>query len=400
MTKDQINLKNKINLNGSKVLFILHIPPPIDGAAMIGKFIHESELINSNIESDYINLTSSFNLDHIGKYKFAKFKVVLNILKKVFIALKNKKYHRCYMTLTSNGVGLYKDFLIILLLKIFRCKIIYHFHNKGVLKSSKKWYNHLIYKITFKNAECILLSPILYSDISPYFLEDRVFILNNGIQNLTKNYTSKKKTNKSNNCVNFLFLSNLMKEKGVFELLQACEKLKSKNLLFTCEFIGAWSDITEVEFKNKVNTLGLQKHVLIHGKKYDTERVLYLQNADVFVLPTYYHNECFPLVILEAMQFGLPVISTPEGAISEIVIEGETGLLIEQKNSKTLAEAMHYLISNPKQRIRMGENGKNRYETFYTIEKFERRLLQILKTSTTGYNEYNLEYEQKIKKYS
>ena len=62
-----------------KVLFILHIPPPVNGAAMMGKYLMDSELINSGFDADYINLSSSSSLDAIGKGGVGKILAVAKI---------------------------------------------------------------------------------------------------------------------------------------------------------------------------------------------------------------------------------------------------------------------------------------------------------------------------------
>ncbi|GAL71321.1 hypothetical protein [Jejuia pallidilutea] len=121
----------------SRILFILHIPPPINGAALVGKYIKDSEIINTRFETQYVNLTASFSLEKIGKGGIEKFKHIFDIVRNVVKTLKQNKYDLCYMTLTAKGAGFYKDFVIILLVKLFKVKIIYHFHNKGVALNSK-----------------------------------------------------------------------------------------------------------------------------------------------------------------------------------------------------------------------------------------------------------------------
>lgn len=364
-----------------KVLFILHIPPPIDGAAMVGQYIKNSTIINEHFDADYINLSAAFDLKEIGKFNAAKFNVIWNILKEVLGILRTNKYDLCYMTLTAKGPGYYKDFLVVVLLKLYKSKIIFHFHNKGVAQSSKNWFNHILYKFVFKNTQSILLAPTLYKDIQKYVPENKVYICNNGIPKIELTSFNTSATKDASDFCKFLFLSNMMEEKGVFQLLEACAILKAKNLKFQCDFIGGWSDVPEADFKHKIKLLGLQNEIRLHGKKYDEEKIKFFQNADVFVLPTYYHNECFPLVLLEAMQFALPVISTPEGAISEIVLENETGILTKQKDVIALANAMEFMLKNPKERLKMGTLGQIRYNKLYTLHTFEERMSAILKAS-------------------
>src|SRR5690606_3746536 len=118
---------------------------------------------------------------------------------------------------------------------------------------------------------------------------------------------------------------------------------KKRGIHFECHFVGAWSDIKEPEFKSKIQSFGLENIVFSHGKKYAGEKIEFFQKADVFIFPTYYHYETFGLVNLEAMQFGLPIIATPEGGIPEVVIDQETGFLVPQKDVTALADKIQLL---------------------------------------------------------
>ncbi|MFS4416961.1 glycosyltransferase family 4 protein [Maribacter sp. 2307ULW6-5] len=363
-----------------KILFILHVPPPVNGAAIMGQYLKGSKVINQHFETDYINLTASFTLDKIGKGSLYKTKVVYQILRNTFFALRKKSYDLCYVSLTTRGTGFYKDVLVVALLKLLNQRIIYHFHNKGVKKFSKKRVNHLLYRFVFKNTKCILLSPRLYADIERYVDERNVHYCPNGIENSTNLDIEIGEDKGADTPCQFLFLSNMMREKGVLELLKACRILKLRNFSFECHFIGAWSDISKDFFEQTVSGLGLGKQVFAHGRKYHQEKFKFFAQADVFVFPTYYHNECFPLVLLEAMQYGLPIITTPEGAISDMVLQGKTGILTPQKDTAALANAMEKLLRNPLQGQKMGEAGKNRYHQRYTLSNFEKRMQGILQT--------------------
>ena len=114
------------------------------------------------------------------------------------------------------------------------------------------------------------------------------------------------------------------------------------------------------------------------GRKYDKEKETIFKQADIFAFPTYYSNECFPLVLLEAMQVSLPILSTDEGGISSIIEEGKTGFLIPQKNSKVLAEKLQILIEQPELRVKMGQEGFKKYNEEFTLAKFEESLTSIL----------------------
>lgn len=117
---------------------------------------------------------------------------------------------------------------------------------------------------------------------------------------------------------------------------------------------------------------------MYHGRKYGNDKEAFLNAADMFVFPTFYHNECFPLVLLEAMQHHLPCVSTTEGGIPGIIDDGKTGFLVPKHDAETLAEKIQTLLSDADLRQRMGEAGREKYEKEFTLEVFEKRMAEIL----------------------
>jgi glycosyltransferase involved in cell wall biosynthesis len=262
---------------------------------------------------------------------------------------------------------------------MFRRRIIYHFHNKGVENTSRLSINRLLYGFTFRNTKSILLSSHLYSDIKRYVDEKDVYFCPNGIPLNT--VTGIERPVKNGVC-KLLFFSNMMMQKGVYVLLDACKLLKDKGVIFECHFVGAWSDISEGEFKNEVEKSGLQKSVFAHGGTYGADKTKFFYDSDIFIFPTY--NETFGLVNLEAMQFSLPVISTVEGGVSEVVDDGITGFLVPRRNITALAKKIEILINDAELRHKMGEAGKEKYYSSFTLEKFEERLVNTLKDAAAS----------------
>ena len=105
---------------------------------------------------------------------------------------------------------------------------------------------------------------------------------------------------------------------------------------------------------------------------------MFWKDADIFVFPTYYHNECFPLVILEAMEQGLPVISTNEGGIPDIIDHDNSGYTVEKNNPIDLASAIERLLKEPELRNSMGKAGRRRFEEKFTEEMFEKKMRECL----------------------
>lgn len=363
-------------MNKSKILFVLHYPPPLHGASMMGYYIMNSELINSNFECKFRNLSISSSVNNIGSFGVSKFLNYIKLLYKVFIDCLFFKPSLIYITLNSHGVGLIKDSILVFFCKIFKIPHVFHFHNKGVKVYSEKKFAKSLYEYIFKGSYVILLSPLLYQDISIFIPISRVFFIPNGIPSFNK---SKKRYLNSSSKFEFLFLSNLIRSKGVFEIIEACSLLAKSGFDFKCVIAGDQGDVSFTELNSFIKKLNLEEFVYPIGKVQNEFKQEALFSADIFLFPSYYSNECFPLVLLEAMQVGLPIISTHEGAIPEIVENGKTGLLVPAQSSIELADAIRTFFENPELCHRMGNAGKEKFQREYTLEKFEDRFLKILK---------------------
>ena len=105
---------------------------------------------------------------------------------------------------------------------------------------------------------------------------------------------------------------------------------------------------------------------------------MFWKDADIFVFPTYYHNECFPLVILEAMEQGLPVISTNEGGIRDEVKDGKNGFVVKPQDAVALADAIQRLQDDKDARQTMGAEGRRMFKEQFTMECFENNIKGIL----------------------
>lgn len=358
-----------------KVLFILHWPPPVHGSSVMGLHIKNSKLIKESFNADYINLTTSQNLSEIGKLSIMTinkfFKIFISVISKNII----KKYDLCYMAITINGKAFYKDVFIVFILKIFKTNLVFHLHNKGASTYSN-FIRKKLYSYVFNNTSVILLSKYLYPDIQNYVNKSQIHICPNGIPNIKIENICE--CSRGNTTVNILFLSNMIESKGVFVLLDACQLLKKKGLRFHCIFVGGWADVNKDSFDAQVIQNGLQNFVTYEGIKYDAEKWNYYLKSDIFAFPTFYHNEAFSLVIIESMQFSLPVVTTYEGGIPDIVKDGITGFLIPPKDVKVLAEKLELLIKTPNIRQKMGNAGFARYKNKFTIQHFENNLKNIL----------------------
>lgn len=358
----------------NKILFLLHLPPPVHGSSIVGQKIMYSELINSSFKTKYINLLMSRKVEESGKTKISKLLRFIISWFKLLYTLVNNYPNLCYFALTSTGSGFYKDVILIFLIKLFRVKIVFHLHNKGIEQNEFKRINKTLYKYVFKNSDVILLSNYLYDDVKNFVTKEQIHVCPNGVENLIKSNRAKLKI--ESKPIKILFLSNLIKSKGVFVLIEACKILQERGYDFLCDFVGGEGDVNAHQFKIKIEEAEISNRIRYLGRKHGLEKNEAYQNADIFVLPT--NKDCFPLVLLEAMQNKLPVISTNEGGIPDIVEDKVTGFLVDQNNPTELADKLATLIDNEAMRLEMGCAGHTKYKKEFTLQAFESKLQGIL----------------------
>lgn len=362
-----------------RILFVLHLPPPVHGSSIVGEFIKNSITVNREFNAQYINLGTSKSIGEIGQGGFKKILIYLKILCSLIYQLIFNRPNLVYLAITAKGVAFYKDMLVVFLVKILGVKLVLHFHNKGVSLNHHRGLDNLLYRFAFKNTKVILLSKYLFYDVEKYVKPDDVYYCPNGVPDISLIESSL--PNKGNDSVvNLLFLSNLIQSKGVLILLEACSILKERGLKFFCTFIGGEGDVSRERFGKTINILGINDFVVYEGGKYGKDKELAFSRAGLFVFPTI--NDCFPLVLLEAMQYSLPIISTYEGGIPDIITNNENGYLIEKHSSQALADKLEELIVNPELRRKLGRNGRRLYEQKFRLDKFEKNFITILKKLT------------------
>lgn len=378
-----------------KILFIMHMPPPVHGAAMVGQFIHDSELIRDAFDCHYVNMAVAARLEDVGKGGWHKAKGIFLKLMEIRHAVKKVKPDLVYITPNSAGAPFYKDFLTVMMLKMMKQRIVMHFHNKGVATHQERWLDNWLYRRYFKGVKLILLADSLYEDVRKYIDRSDVFVCPNAIPEkaMATELVSKRREEKKNISAHsqsvvphILWLTNIMRTKGIMEYLSALKLLKERGIEFQADFVGGLTkEMTGEEFDTALTTLGLNANCAYYGPKYGNDKYVYFRDADIFVLPSY--TEALPVSILEAMQFGLPVVASNVGGVSAEVEDGVNGYLLGgmkpimlntfRPNAKEIADRLELLLKNAVLRKRMGIEGREKFEREFTLDVFERRMKSI-----------------------
>jgi glycosyltransferase involved in cell wall biosynthesis len=171
--------------------------------------------------------------------------------------------------------------------------------------------------------------------------------------------------------------------KGQRELIEAVARLADRrpdlHALVVGDDLEAGGRYRD-ELVRAANSLGVSARVLFAGYRPDVPAILDV--VDVVVLPSWI--EGLPIVLLEAMAHGLPVVATPVGGTPELVVDGETGLLVPPHDPERLAEAIERLLAEPELGRRLGEAGRARVRERFAEEAMTGRVLRLYDEIAAG----------------
>lgn len=357
-----------------KILFLVQLPPPVHGTSIVNNYVVSSKLILSKYQCQALALRFGDNLEDIGKPSLKKAGLLISTFVKLIGKLIFFRPHLVYFTIAPSGAAFYRDFLYSIVIKISGCKLLLHIHGKGFEEGSKKsrLYRFVCRKF-FPNTYCIHLSESLKNDVPVSNIRKR-YVVPNGIPAVNTN-SIKREVN--DNITHLLYISNYVQAKGVLDLIDAIEKVVHHNNRFHLRLVGKPFDLTVDYLNDYIRKKDLSSFITVCGPQYDNAKFDELRNADVFIFPTYYTNEAFPLVLLEAFDFGLPCITTTQGGIPDIVENGVTGLLVQPRNIESLAEQIIYMLNNGDLLNVMGKNARQKFLEKYTLPVFEKNLTDV-----------------------
>ena len=359
-----------------KVLFFVQVPPPVHGASLRNLSLVKSEFLNSKFNIKLLPIKFAKTINDIGSFNFSK---VLKLFKTSFQLIGKLLFNRfafVYFTLSPTGGAFKRDLVFVLILKLFFVKRVYHLRGMGILKSyHSSSLNKYLYNWAFKNAHVICLSNLHLNDIKglPY---KKAYVVNNGIY--ISEHSKRESYTSINNPVKILFLSNYVISKGVLVFIDSLKLLQDKGYLFEATMIGADADITKEEVINYVSKNNLNDKIKVLGKITDDKiKFNYFNTTDVFVFPTFYPNEVFPGVILEAMQSGCAIVTTTTGVIKDIITDKHDGLIVNEITPEEISNKVESLINDRNFLQTVGKNAVQSFHDKFTMKHFEENVATV-----------------------
>ena len=239
--------------------------------------------------------------------------------------------------------------LLLLIARLFACKTIFHLHGGGFADYAReasplmRWW---IRETLAKSTRVLVLSVQWAEFVASFSPAANVCVLPNPVELMPR-------ANQAGIGQRLLFLGRVEKNKGIDELLEAVALLAPVFPDIQLA-IGGEGDLDRV--RQKAEKLGIQSHIEFLGWLSAEKKCLQLQQASVFVLPSY--EEGLPMAMLEAMSMGKAVVVSAVGGIPSVVEHGVNGLLIPPRDVVALAEALSKLLANAALREQLGNQAR------------------------------------------
>lgn len=347
---------------------MMQLPPPVHGVTVVNQTVADSELLASRFDIEVLPLAFARSFEDLDRLSVRKLvRTILTALRLAHVLLVRRP-DAVYLTLAPAGAAFYRDCILVAIMKAANVPRIYHLHGKATRA------RNALHRWVFEDAWLIHLSERLATGLPNVVRRERVLVVPNGVADMGL----AERTNRRGR-VRLLFLSNVTETKGPMVLIAALGMLHAAGIPFEATLAGAVHDQRFLErCKGEIRRYRLQKLVHYVGPTYGERKQRLFEAHDIFVLPT--RRDAFPLVALEAMQAGLPVVTTREGALPEIVEAGKTGFIVPPGDPVALAKCLAALVPDRALQRQLGANGRARYLAKYTQAAFERNLADALAT--------------------
>jgi glycosyltransferase involved in cell wall biosynthesis len=359
-----------------KILVVGQTPPPCHGQAVaIEHFLTGSY---DEIELIHVRMDFSRESGEVGRFQFRKVGRLAALLARVVF-----RRFRCgasvlyYPPAGPSRVPLARDLVLLGLTRGLFRHVVFHFHATGVttLYARLGVFGRWLFRRAYFDPDLALcLSPLTTKD-AEFIRARRITIVPNGVPDPGHGAATVPKAHPPG----LLYAGSVRESKGVPDLIEACRVLREAGQVFELALMGScYPEVFRDAVAGALRAAGLAGQTRCLGEQTGDEKRRAFAEAEIFCFPSYYEAETFPLVLLEAMAAGLPIVATQWRGIPAIVEDGVNGFLVPPHHPRVLAEKIAMLLNDASLRQRMGRAGRRRYETHYTLDGFRRNMEHAL----------------------
>ncbi len=362
------------------LLVIGPTPPPFHGPAVNTKALLESKIIAQRFCLVHVDTTDPRSIANIGKVDWVNIWLALKHGLSFLIALTYRRPDIVYLPISQNVLGFARDCLFMVPAILCGRKLVIHLRGsyfRQFYDSSPFPVKVLISWILRHTSRMIVLGENLCSLFDGLMPMKRVVVVPNGLDSSPFDRLRQQVRPHLNTHFHVTYLGTLMEEKGYRQVLQAIPKVLQKvpNVRFT--LAGDFFRPQDRPYCERfIREHKLKDVVSLPGVVTGDDKIKLLLNSDVFVFPPI-APEGLPMVILEAMAAGLPVITTDQGAIRETVIDGVNGFIVPKDDPEAIAGKIVLLLQDEGLRKRMGQAGRERFLKHYTLDRWAKDMVRV-----------------------
>ncbi len=297
------------------------------------------------------------------------------IINGICTEVSNKKYDIVHIA-SSASISIVKDIYMLKKLSKYNVKTIVHFHfgRIPILSKTNNWEWKLICKVVKLASKIIVIDKKSYDTLLESGFDNIEFVPNPLAPEIAD--IIQKNNNITRSERNVLFAGHVYKTKGVYELVEACSTIPDINL----KIIGKYEEPIKNDLLTIASKKGFTGWIDFTGNVQHEEVIKEMLSCDVFVLPTY--TEGFPNVIIESMACSCAIVTTPVGAIPEMLEEEngkQYGILVAPQNTNELREGIEKMLNNESLKLECRHNVKQRVNDRYNIDAVWKQMSNIWK---------------------
>ncbi len=327
----------------------------------------------------HVRMAFSPEMDSVGKFELRKLRVLFGTIVQVcWSRIRYRPTILYYPPSGPNMVPVLRDIILLNSMRWMFRKTIFHFHASGLSTFQEKLPGILrpLYRLAYRNVDLAIRSSALSPQDGKLLGAKKEAIVWNGVDDMAGGPIDR---SGASGPVKILFTALLIPSKGVEVLLHAFALLLEKCPDVELRIMGRWGNaefekkctsfMQEKKMTDKIKVLGVRTG----QKKHDD-----FATSDIFCFPSHFESESFPVVLMEAAQFSLPIVSTNWRGIPVMVQEGITGFLVPIQDPASVAEKLALLVNDPAKRRAMGAAARKFYESHFTLDRFQRNMQQAI----------------------
>ncbi len=356
-------------------------PPPIHGVAAMTLEIIRG-LGDMGRLGAHVDTSDRRPLDTIGRLDVTNVFLAVKHSWRLSRTIAHQPNAIVYIPLSQGRWGFVRDTVFVAIAKLHARRVILHLHGgyfKNFYLHSSVVLRWLVRFVLGQAHEVWALTPSLQSQFAGLVDDELVRCVENVVPDPLAGADLSPWSAPPSSRFRLLYLANLLPEKGCFDLLAALALLGRAGRDWDVRVVGPAAPDVSFRIQREVARLPADgPSVQLLGQSHGTEKHHQYQWADAFVYPTFYPFEGQPLVLLEALGAGLPIVSTWHAGIPETVRHDIEGLLVAPRDVEGLAAALRRLAEEDATRTRFAHAARARYESAYAPGRLSRDLTAAL----------------------